>query len=141
MRTVFVDTGYWIASINPRDQLHNKASEVGEKLGRCRLVTSDMVLVEVLNMFAETGEHLRSVAVKAILEISKDSRIDVVPQTRHLFQDAFNLYRNRLDQGWSLTDCASFVIMKERGITDALTPDGHFIQNGFGALLRDDTEA
>ena len=137
MRTVFVDTGYWVASVNPRDQLHNKAQEVGAQLGPCSLVTSDMILTEVLNMFAEKGEHLRGVAVQTILAIMSDPRVEVVPQTRRLFQDAFDLYRNRLDQGWSLTDCASFVIMKGRGITEALRPDRHFVQFGFRALLRE----
>jgi uncharacterized protein len=138
MRTVFVDTGYWVASVNPRDQLHSKAQEAGAQLGPCSLVTSDMILTEVLNMFAEKGVHLRRVAVQTTVAIMSDARVEVVPQTRRLFQDAFDLYRNRLDQSWSLTDCASFVIMKGRGITEALTPDRHFVQNGFMALLRDD---
>lgn len=137
IRVVFVDTAYWVASINPRDQLHDKAGEVAAELGPCRLVTSDMVLTEVLNMFAEMGEHLRRVAAQAVLSILADPGIDVVPQTRRLFQEAFDLYRTRLDQDWSLTDCASFVIMRGRGITEALTPDRHYSQNGFQALLRD----
>ena len=138
MRTVFVDTGFWVASVNPRDQLHDKAHRAAAQLGPCSLVTSDMILTEVLNMFAEKGEHLRGAAAQMVFTIISDPRVEVVPQTRRLFQDAFDLYPNRLDQGWSLTDCASFVIMKGRGITDALTPDRHFIQSGFRALLSDD---
>ena len=40
------------------------------------------------------------------------------------------------DKGWSLTDCASFIIMEDEGLTIALTHDQHFIQAGLQALLR-----
>jgi predicted nucleic acid-binding protein len=136
MRSVFADTGYWIALINPRDGLHDKAITAGKQLAPSTIVTSDMVLTEVLNMFAEKGALLRDVAVKAVQAIKGDNRIDVVPQTRRLFQAAFDLYSKRPDKEWSLTDCASFVIMTERKITDALTHDKHFEQSGFAALLR-----
>jgi len=138
MRGVFADTGYWIALVNPNDGLHRKAKEVSQQLGALTLVTSDMVLVEVLNMFAERGTHLRQAAVATVQAVAADPGIEVVPQTRRLFRDAYDLYRTRSDKDWSLTDCASFVIMDERQIGDALTYDGNFVQNGYRALLRDD---
>lgn len=49
MRRVFADAGYWIALLNARDGLHAKALEVSATLGRSRIVTSEMVLTEVLN--------------------------------------------------------------------------------------------
>lgn len=137
MLSVFADTGYWIALVSPRDSLHGKATSVGAQLGPRTIVTSDMVLTEVLNMFAERGQLLREVAVKAVQEIKSDARIEVVPQTRRLFQTAFDLYSKRPDKDWSLTDCASFIIMMERKITDALTHDKHFEQGSFTALLRE----
>jgi predicted nucleic acid-binding protein len=85
MPAVFVDTGYWLASINPRDALHEKAHEVGRKLGAVALVTSDMILAEVLNMYAERGEFLRDAVTRAVQEIVGDARIEVVPQTRQTF--------------------------------------------------------
>ena len=137
MRLIFADTSYWIATINPKDNLHDRAMAAVHLLGPCELVTSDMVLVEVLNAFAERGEHIRQTAAEAIQAITDDAGTEVVPQTRHLFQKAYELYRQRLDKGWSLTDCASFIIMDERGITGALTYDAHFGQNGYTALLRE----
>jgi uncharacterized protein len=134
---VFADTGYWIALISPHDGLHNKAVELGKQLGGCTIVTSDMVLTEVLNMFAERGSYLRDIAAKAVQEIRSNACIEVVPQTRRLFQEAFELYCERADKEWSLTDCASFVIMKGRKITRALAYDEHFEQSSFVALLRD----
>ena len=137
MRSAFADTGYWIALINPNDGLHGKAIAVANELEPCNIITSDMVLAEVLNMFADRGPQLRDIAVQAVEAIKEDARIEIVPQTRRLFQEAFDLYRKRPDKGWSLTDCASFVIMTERKITDCLTHDTHFEQNGFAALLRE----
>ena len=136
MRSVFADTGYWIALTNPKDGLHCKAIAVARQLEPCHIVTSDMVLTEVLNVFADRGPQLRNVAIQAVETIREDARVEVVPQTRRLFQAALDLYRKRPDKGWSLTDCASFVIMTEHKLTDALTHDGHFEQNGFTALLR-----
>ncbi len=66
MRTVFADTGYWIALLNPRDELHAKARAVSAFLGRVRLTTSEMVLTELLNSFANRGMHLRQAACALI---------------------------------------------------------------------------
>jgi uncharacterized protein len=134
MRVVFADTGYWIAIIHPRDGLHRIATNVSKRLGQASIVTSEMVLVEVLNMFSRM--RLRSVAAKAVNEITADPTIQVVPQTRRLFQDALKLYQSRDDKDWSFTDCASFVIMRQQKIMEALTDDRHFIQMGFQALLK-----
>jgi uncharacterized protein len=137
MSLIFVDTDYWIASIIPRDTLHSTAVTVLRELGSPNLITSEMVLTEFLNMLGKKGSHLRQARVKAVAAIASEARIEVVPQTRRLFQQAVQLYSDRLDKEWSLTDCASFVIMRERSITEALTHDHHFVQNGYVALLRD----
>jgi uncharacterized protein len=136
MRAVFADTSYWVAVINPRDQLHKRAMAVSEELGRCIIVTSEMVMVEVLNMFSSLGPHLRDAAVSTMQEITSDPSIELEPQTRQLFRDALSLYQSRADKEWSLTDCASFVIMKRRRIEEALTDDRHFTQAGYMALLK-----
>jgi predicted nucleic acid-binding protein len=91
MRAIFADTSYWIATISRKDNLHNKAMTVVRQLGSFRLITSDMILVEVLDGFADCGEHVRRTAAAAVQEITQDAAIEVVPQTRRLFQDAFEL--------------------------------------------------
>lgn len=136
MGGVFADTGYWVAIVHPHDGLHQKAIDVSRQLRGYRIVTSEMVLVEVLNMFSGRGAHLREAASRAVQEITNDVTIEVVPQTRKLFLDALYLYRARADKEWSLTDCASFVIMKRLNIDEALTGDHHFEQYAFKALLK-----
>jgi predicted nucleic acid-binding protein len=60
----------------------------------------------------------------------------VKPQTSDQFKRALSRYEERTDKDWSLTDCASFLIMEAEGIEEALTYDQHFAQVGFRALLR-----
>lgn len=136
MRTVFADAGYWIALVNPGDDLHHHAKFVSAALVPFRIITSEMVLTEVLNSFSKKGSGLRKTTVDLIQDIKADSTIDVIPQTSELFSKALRLYKERLDQAWSHTDCASFLIMQQRNIIEALTHDRHFEQAGFIALLR-----
>lgn len=137
MRVVFADTGYWVALINPRDELHNKATELSKSLNPVHIVTSEMVLTEVLNDFSKRGDYLRQVTTKLIDSINENSNITVVAQTSDQFQQGLELYKNRLDKNWSLTDCVSFKIMEQMDIYEALAYDKHFEQAGFRALLRD----
>jgi hypothetical protein len=86
MRAVFADAGYWVAVASSRDRLHVKAAAVAEQLGECRIVTSEMVLVEMLNGFAECGVHLRTKATELVLATIADPDIEAVPQTPELFR-------------------------------------------------------
>jgi len=56
MRTVFVDTNYWVAILSPRDQWHEPACKARDSLRAAKLVTSELVLIEVLNGFSDFGE-------------------------------------------------------------------------------------
>lgn len=69
MRVVFADTVYWVAITNPRDALHLAATEMGSRLGAYRFVTSEIVLVEVLNAMSGDGNHLRCAAADLAQEI------------------------------------------------------------------------
>jgi uncharacterized protein len=62
--------------------------------------------------------------------------VEVVAQTSIQFREALELFASRADKEWSLTDCASFNLMRERGVSEALAHDHHFEQAGFVALLR-----
>lgn len=101
-----------------------------------RVVTSQVVLVELLNSFADRGEHLRAAAADFASAIHRHPNVTVVPLSHELFDAALALYRQRDDKEWGLTDCTSFSIMSGRGIAAALSHDRHFVQAGFVALLR-----
>lgn len=134
MKTVFADTGYWAALLNPRDQLHEKAGQVSTTLGRFRILTTEMVLDELLAALSKVS--LRPFAIRGVEAIRSNPNVEIVPQTSLQFLSAFDHYRSMIDKEWSLTDCASFVLMSERSLTEALAHDHHFEQAGFAALLR-----
>ncbi len=136
MRTVFADTGYWVALVNPHDDLHQEALNTSRSMGPVFTVTSDPVLTELLNDFGQRGPQLRRAAAELVDQLKKDPNCEVVPWTASLFHAGFALYKRRGDKHWSLTDCTSFVIMQERSLSESLAHDQHFEQAGYKALLR-----
>lgn len=138
MRVVFADAGYWIALWNPRDPLHQRALAVAATLETAAVVTTQIVLIEALNFMARMGEFRRRFAVQMVQRLRDDPDVEIVPQTDAQFQAAVARYAVRPDQTWSLTDCASFLVMEERNISEALAYDRDFEQAGFAALLRAD---
>ena len=141
MRTVFGDASYWIALLNPRDQWHERANSITRRLGDRLIVTSEMVLVELLNHFAEYGEMKRGEVARMVKALVANPSVEVVPQTSEQFRAAVDYYESRSDKEWGLTDCSSFQIMESRGIGEALSSDRDFAQAGFNVLLyelRDD---
>ena len=137
MSEVFADAGYWVAMLDARDRLHDRARAVTATLGTRRIVTTHMVLAEVLNLMASAGEHRRQRAWELAQGLERDTDVVVVPQADTQFTAALERYASRGDQTWGLTDCASFLVMEERTITEALAYDRDFEQAGFTALLRE----
>ena len=133
---MFADTGYWAALQDSRDRLHERALALTKEIEPLRVVTTQMVLVEVLNMFGSRGEQQRRLALEVVERAERSLDVEIVPQTAAQFRAAVERYTERADQTWSLTDCASFIVMEERGITEALAHDRDFEQAGFTALLR-----
>ncbi len=135
MREIFADSFYWIALANPADQWHRAVREFNQANQDMLLVTTDEVLTEFLNYFAEASERTRRVVAEMCERTMNHPRITVLPQTRDSFLTGFILYQSRPDKGYSLTDCISMTVMRERDISDALTHDNHFRQEGFNVLL------
>ena len=136
MISVFADTSYLSALLSRRDSLHARAKSLSESLAGARIVTSDLVLIEFLNSFASSGPQSRRMAFDSVMAIRRSAEAPVESFTRESFDAALNLYNQRPDQSWSLTDCSSFLIMRRHGIESALTYDKHFEEAGFKALLR-----
>jgi predicted nucleic acid-binding protein len=136
MKQVFADTSYWIALLNPRDELHQKAIAAAQDYPAEQIVTSEMVLVELLNGFSDHGPRVREAVSRAVQTLRSNPGVRVVPQTSDQFDRALTRYRSVVDKNWSLTDCASFLIMEAEGIEAALTHERHFAQAGFQTLLR-----
>ena len=136
MSAVFADTFYWIALTNKRDSAHRAVMELTRSLTARAVVTSDEVLTEFL-AFCASDTLLRAAAGRAVDALLADPDIRVLPQTRSSFLDGLALYNSRPDKGYSLTDCISMQRMRREGLTDVLTNDRHFEQEGFRRLFQD----
>jgi len=129
----FADSFYFLALFNSRDAAHERAVDASRSF-QGELVTTDWVLTEVADALSDPAN--RNECVELIDDVRRSPRVIAVPATRTLFESGWALYRERPDKDWSLTDCISFVVMQQRGLSDALTGDHHFEQAGFRALLK-----
>lgn len=132
----FVDTTFFLAIVDQRDSLHARAVAWAARLASESKVTTEYVVVEVVNSLSRLADRQR--AVRFVRDIEGLPDLSVVWASEVDFARAAALFESRMDQEWSLTDCASFVIMQRLAIARALTYDHHFEQAGFEALLRRD---
>jgi uncharacterized protein len=132
----FLDTAYAIALSSPKDEHHHKALLLAEQIEAegTRLLTTQAILLEIGNALSK--HRYRKESIKLLEALEQDPKVEIISLTKDLYRRSFNLYRNRPDKEWGITDCISFVVMQERGLTEALTTDEHFEQAGFKALLR-----
>jgi predicted nucleic acid-binding protein len=130
---LFLDTSFVQALLDRRDQYHPRAKSLRPVLDAAsRVRTTEAVLVEVGNAL---GAYLREAAVAFIDSCYETDNIEVVPIDTPLLKRAVRLYEMHQDKSWGLTDCLSFLVMRENGLTLAMSSDRHFIQAGFRALL------
>ncbi|MEL7226137.1 MAG: PIN domain-containing protein [Cyanobacteria bacterium P01_D01_bin.36] len=137
MRVLFADTFYWIAFVNPSDDWHQRVRQSFKELQPCKLVTTDEVLTELLTFYSKSGNQLRYKAANLVRGLLSSKDVEVVPQSRQSFMEGLALYEQRLDKGYSIPDCISMNTMKQLSITDTMTHDKHFIQEGFTILFLD----
>ena len=135
MKALFADAFYWVALLNPQDQWHQTARDAAEEYASSRLVTTEAVLMEVLNFFAAFRTEMREAAAKTAQDILDDDRIAVVPSLHRTFMDGLELYEARTDKNDSMVDCMSMQVMRDQDLRDVLTHDQHFEQGGFPPLL------
>lgn len=133
---VFLDTAYAIALSSEKDEYHERAIILAEQLERAgiRLITTRAIQLEIGNALSK--QRYRGAAIQLLDSLEADPTVEIIALSEILYSKALQLYRERRDKEWGLVDCASFVVMTERNISEALTTDEHFQQAGFRALLR-----
>jgi uncharacterized protein len=132
MKSVFADTFFFLAAINPDDEAHAEAIAYSNEF-HGELLTTAWVLTEVADALAKKEQRA---IFKELFETLPEPRVRIIAATQILFEQGLRLYFARPDKDWSLTDCISFTVMKERKVKEALTGDRHFEQAGFTKLLR-----
>ncbi len=136
MRRFFADTFYWVALLLRRDAWHARVTAFSHTLSREDLLfTTDAVVLEFLATFSTTGPYLRQQAVARVEEMLSNPCIRLVEVTRARLLEGLALYKVRPDKAYSLTDCISMQTMRREGLTDVLSNDHHFTQEGFRILF------
>lgn len=135
MNLLFADTQFFVALINPHDQWHKRALTVEANLTEPFFVTTEGILTEVLTFFCEYGAEARLKAAVVIELLLNEANTEVITISHDIFLAGINFYKQRPDKSYSLTDCVSMNICRERGISEILTHDHHFTQEGFIVLM------
>ncbi len=135
MTRVFADTLYWVAITSPRDQWHKPALAARTRLGPVSIVTTEEVLIEFLTALSAGGPFLRRQAALVVRAIIDDETVTVLPASHESFMAGLDLYEQREDKEYSLTDCVSMAAMRTEQLSHALTNDHHFRQEGFEVLI------
>jgi uncharacterized protein len=134
---LFLDTVFIQALLNRRDQYHRHARRFLPPMRSAAEVwVTEAVLIEVGNALSAFN---RMAAVAFIQQCYQADNVHVVSVDTALFNQALDLYQARPDTAWGMTDCISFVVMQQQGLTDAVTADEHFSQAGYRALLLEET--
>jgi predicted nucleic acid-binding protein len=128
----FAHSFYFIAVLCPRDAAHEDALALSRRLSG-GLVTTDAVLLELADALSSPED--REATAEYVQALWRSPAVTVYGAGRGLIRRALALYASRTDKEWSLTDCISFVVMQDEGITEALTGDRHFEQAGFRTLF------
>ena len=132
---VFLDTMGLVAYINSRDPFHQQARQVYQAL-KAKRVTTDAVLVEVGALLRSPARRSLALQLKQSIDAASQSGIvEMVHADEALLERAWIFYGQRPDKAYSLVDYLSFVVMLDKGITEAFTYDHHFEQEGFVKLL------
>jgi len=132
VQNVFADTAFWIGLVVKQDQHHEQAQKWSLRITG-RITTTEAVLLETANALSRPA--WRNHAVALIDHLRQREDVEVIKFSSTLWQRGWDLYRQRPDKDWSLTDCLSFVVMQDAGLMSALTTDDDYRQAGFRALL------
>lgn len=138
MPRIIVDTSGWANLIDQNEPFHSfvivfyrKARTQGQYI-----ITTNYVLAELVALTVRPLRIPRSVMIAFIENLKISSFVEIIHINEYLDEQAWTLLKNRRDKEWSLVDCASFIVMQQQRITEALTEDHHFEQFGFVRLLR-----
>jgi len=131
---IFIGTVYPLALANGNDEYQREAVSLSHKYENSSFIITDTVLLEIGNALAR---NFKKQAIQIIENFRSSVNVEIVHLNSDLFNRAFQYFKTRLDKTWTLVDCISFEVMKEKGITDVLTVDRHFEQAGFNRLMKE----
>ena len=132
---LFMDTSFALAGLDVDDQWHPAAMRLKDVVSAAsRVVTTSAVVTETYD--AMSSPRWRTEVHRFVESLLENSKVVVVHVGPDLLRFALDLFAERSDKHWSLTDCIRFVVMDQMKVRRALTADHHFEQAGFVALMR-----
>ncbi len=134
MRQIFVDTSAWDALADRNDANHESALFFRDEIARrCKLVVTNYILDELYTLLLLNIGYRGSVDFKQRLDVLVETGVlDVVWVSEDIATEAWRVFAQfNVDKQWSYTDCVSYVVMKQRDITEVFAFDHHFEQMGF----------
>lgn len=136
MNKIFVDTSAFAALADSSDDNHTGATEFNRTVKGISLITSNYVLDELYTLLLINTDYAKTVQFKTQLDFLITQRLlKIVWISEELASQTWQVFEKfNKDKQWSFTDCSSYVVMKERGITEVFTFDHHFSQMGFTRL-------
>jgi len=140
MKHIFVDTSAWDALADKADKNHAKALQFRDEIaGECKLVTSNYILDKLHTLLLMNVGYQPTIDYKEKLDILiAEHVLDVIWIDHELAKRGWDVFEQyNVDKQWSFTDCMSYVVMKESGITEVFAFDHHFEQMGFILLPSD----
>jgi predicted nucleic acid-binding protein len=135
MKIIFADSFYWIALLSPKDTWHSRVIEWSQSYPDVSLLITDGIIDEIFAHFSKQGDILRGKVIELYQNILDERNIQLIAYNQELRQAGIELYQKRPDKGYSLTDCISMIVMKKLDISEVLTNDKHFSQEGFTILF------
>jgi uncharacterized protein len=135
LKSVFVDTAFWVSLLNPRDMLHPLVRNLTKRYTDFLWVTTDAVLWETLNFYSRFPESQKIYLAEQLEAMFSDPNVEIITSGRNWLMASAEFYRKRADKSWSGVDCFSMLVMQSKNIQEVLTTDHHFQQAGFNALM------
>ena len=136
MNLIFADTQGWIALSNKRDQFHQQALRINRRLisQHRRFLTTNFVLDETYTLLLRRIGHYGAITFGEM--IRNTPSVEIIHITEGIENQAWELFKRYSDKEFSFTDCTSFVVMRQLGLTETFTNDHHFEQMKFTILLK-----
>lgn len=138
MAQIFADTWYWVAITSDDDPWARHVERLSARIRGDTIVTTEEILIEYLGFVSGWKRHLKERAARLVRQTFESAGVVVIHQSHESFFHGLELYERRADKGYSLVDCISMAVMRERGITEVLSGDEHFRQEGFVPLIDPD---
>ncbi len=136
-RRIFVDSFGWISLINKSDNYHQLSANLMKDLlkHQSKLITTDYILIETINALSKV--QFRQAVIEFVNRIESSQSVTIIKITDKIYRSAWELYKQRTDKEWGITDCTCFEVMEMFNLKKAFTKDRHFEQAGFNILLKE----